>query len=106
MQRKRRLLRWLIPIVGFLVVGWLATWLWGCGDVQESRGLTLAQLEHRKADEPQWTAHSRAWSPLPFLVVVDWDRSAPPLHGHGERTTFVWFFGLNARLSRSVQWVS
>lgn len=106
MKNERRLLFGLFFLGLFLAASWAATSAWGLVDVQTSRGLTVAQLERRGPDDPQWSAHSQAWSPLPFIVVIDWGRSAPLLHGHSERTWFIWFFGMNTRISRQVRSIS
>jgi hypothetical protein len=100
---------------------WLATALLGTRQVEND---ILATLEERlgpsstvtpeevEADpernwERQYPSYdASAYSPVPFLLIVDWGFVQGPLMGAGYRGVYVWVFGWRRKLGSGMTWIS
>lgn len=83
---------------------WLATCTFGVpqilADIPHGKVRSLSYdpiREDRPAPEPPWEYVS-AFSPAPFIVVIDWGIMQAWMLGSGGREYFFWFFGLQVHL--------
>jgi hypothetical protein len=61
-------------------------------------------LQAGRSAYPFFTAHS--FTPLPFLVRIDYSSGVMPLSEEGNRAWFVWVLGWTRQLGSNPPWVS
>ncbi|MCA8993810.1 MAG: hypothetical protein KDA88_17615, partial [Planctomycetaceae bacterium] len=115
MQPNSKHRRWMLAavLVGFLLIGWMATAHWGTRQVlaglpSSSTSQALSYDPYREdlpAPNPPWH-YVHAFSPAPFLVVVDWGVMQAPLVGSGGRDYYVWLFGFKFQCGGATVWNS
>jgi hypothetical protein len=105
--------RWWAAIVCLHVAAaWWATAVYGVRQIEGSiprRGFKLLAYDPMLTDRPQpdppWL-HVSAYSPFPFLVVVDTGGMLAPMLGSGRRDYFFWLFGDQWHLGGRHTWSS